>query len=84
MLLRWQRGPSRWLVIGQAAVPRQYSGGLQATPETSAVFDKLPNRRDSWREITLESGESTLIAAAHVDRSGSTCVSLLTSLRPLP
>ena len=83
MLLRWQRGPSRWLVIGQAAVPRQYSGGLHATPETSAVFDKLPNRRDSWREITLESGESTLLAAAHVDRSGSTCVSLLTSLRPL-
>lgn len=83
MLLRWQRGPNRWLVIGQAAVPRLYSGGLQATPETSAIFDKLPTRRDSWRDITLDAGDTTLVAAAHVDRSGATCISLLTSLRPL-
>lgn len=80
VLLRWQRSPKRWLVIGQAAVPKVYSGGLQATPETNSVFDGLPNRRDSWREITLDAGDVTLVAAAHLDRSGATCLSLLTSL----
>ncbi|HVL28616.1 MAG TPA: ImmA/IrrE family metallo-endopeptidase [Acidimicrobiales bacterium] len=80
VLLRWQRGPNRWLVIGQAAVPRQYSGGIQAPPETSAAFEELPNRRDTWREITLQAGETSLVAAAHLDRCGGTCVSLLTSL----
>lgn len=82
-LLRWQRSPKRWLVIGQAAVPREYSGGIQATPETSFLFDGLPNRRDTWREIALEAGDATLAANAHLDRSGATCISLLTSLRPV-
>ena len=80
VLLRWQRAPSRWVVIGQAAVPRQYSGGIQATPETSEEFDALPNRRDLWREITLDAGGARLLATAHLDRSGATCLSLLTSL----
>lgn len=84
VLLRWQRSPKRWLVIGQAAVPKEYSGGIQATPETSAVLDGLPNRRDSWREITLEAGDTTLAATAQLDRSGATCISLLTSLRSAP
>ncbi len=84
VLLRWQRGPSRWLVIGQAAVPREYAGGLQATPETNEVFDNLPNRRDSWREISLDAGGSRFTAAAHIDRTGSTCISLLTSFQPTP
>lgn len=82
VLLRWQRTPQRWLVIGQAAVPRQFSGGLQATPETTAALDALPNRRDIWQEITLDAGGVALAATAHVDRSGSTCLTLLTSLRP--
>jgi len=81
MLLRWQRAPSRWLVIGQAAVPREYSGGLQATPQTSTMLDTLPNRRDTWSDITLDAAERPLVATAHLDRSGSTCVSLITSLR---
>lgn len=84
VLLRWQRSPKRWLVIGQAAVPVEYSGGIQATPGTSSVLDGLPNRRDSWHEITLEAGDTTLAATAHLDRSGATCISLLTSLRPVP
>jgi Zn-dependent peptidase ImmA (M78 family) len=82
VLLRWQRAPSRWVVIGQAAVPREYSGGLQATPETSATFDGLPSRHDLWREITLEDDGRCLSATAHVDRSGATCMTLLTSLVP--
>ncbi len=84
VLLRWQRSPKRWLVIGQAAVPTEYSGGIQATPETSSILDGLPSRRDSWREITLEAGDAILSATAHVDRSGATCISLLTSLQPVP
>jgi Zn-dependent peptidase ImmA (M78 family) len=82
VLLRWQRSSERWLVVSQAAVPREYSGGLQATSETNAAFDVLPKRRDTWRQITLDAGDVALEATAHVDRSGSTCLTLLTSLRP--
>lgn len=81
VLLRWQRAPTRWLVIGQAAVPYEYSSGLQATPETTAILDALPSRRDTWQEITLDTGDMTLTATAHIDRSGSTCLTLLTSLK---
>lgn len=81
VLLRWQRAPTRWVVIGQAAVPREYAGGLQASSETTALFDTLPSRRDTWQEITLGAGDMTLLATAHIDRSGSTCLTLLTSLR---
>lgn len=81
ILLRWQRGPSRWLVIGQAAVPKEFSGGLQATPETSALLDAMVNRRDTWREIGLLADDVVLSATAHVDRAGSTCMTLLTSLQ---
>lgn len=81
ILLRWQRGPTRWLVVGQAAVPKEYSGGLQATPDTSARFDGMPSRRDTWHEIRLTAGDDrALSATAHVDRAGSTCMTLLTSL----
>jgi hypothetical protein len=83
ILLRWQRAPSRWVVVGQAAVPRQCSGGLQATPETSGEFDNLPNRHDLWREITMEAGGVRLLGYAHIDRSGTTCMTLFTSLVPV-
>ncbi len=83
ILLRWQRAPSRWVVVGQAAVPRQCSGDLQATPETSRELDDLPNRRDLWREITLESDGVRLLGHAHIDRSGTTCMTLFTSLVPM-
>ena len=81
VLLRWQRAPRRWVVIGQAAVPREYSGGLNATPATTAVFDSLRNRRDTWLDIDLEAGGQELVARAHVDRSGSTCLTLLTAMQ---
>lgn len=81
MLLRWQRAPSRWVVTGQAAVPPRFMGTLQATAETGAVFDALPNRRDQWHELTLTAGPTTLAGSAHVDRSGRTCMTLFTSLR---
>ena len=80
ILLRWQRGPSRWLVIGQAAVPKEFSGGLQATPDTSAVFDAMASRRDTWHEIRLVANDTVLSATAHVDRAGPTCLTLLTAL----
>jgi hypothetical protein len=83
MLLRWQRGPSRWLVVSQAAVPPPFSGGLQATLETNAEFDSLPSRRDVWRELSLETETARLHGAAHVDRSGNTCLTLFTSLAPM-
>jgi hypothetical protein len=83
VLLRWQRSTTRWLVVGQAAVPREYSGNLRATSYTNAILDRLPNRRDSWREITFDASDVTLVATAHLDRADSTCVSLLTSLRSL-
>jgi hypothetical protein len=83
ILLRWKRGPNRWLVIGQAAVPREYSSGLHATPDTSALLDAMVNRRDIWHEIRLLADDVVLSATAHVDRAGSTCMTLLTSLRPV-
>lgn len=83
MLLRWQRAPSRWVVIGQAAVPTQYVGNLQASPATSEALDALPNKRDLWRELSLVSGATALVGDAHVDRSGKTCMTLFTSLRGL-
>lgn len=83
ILLRWQRAPSRWVVMGQAAVPREYAVGLQATPETSAGLDTLPSRRDLWRDIALEADGVPLAGRAHVDRSGTTCLMLLTSLTPV-
>lgn len=81
MLLRWQRAPTRWVVIGQAAVPPRYASALQATAETSAGLDVLPNRRDIWRQLTLTAGETQLVGDAHVDRSGNTCMTLFVSLR---
>jgi hypothetical protein len=84
MLLRWQRGPSRWLVVGQAAVPLQYSGGLVATSETNAQFDSLPRRCDLWRELSLQADLVRLVGTAHVDRSSKSCLTLFTSLAPEP
>ncbi len=81
MLLRWQRAPSRWVVIGQAAVPPRFAGTLQATAETTTIFDSLPNRRDLWHELSLTAASTHLVGNAHVDRSGKTCMSLFTSLR---
>jgi hypothetical protein len=84
MLLRWKRAPQRWLVVGQAAVPTRYAGTLQATTETTAALDAMPNRRDLWRELTLTADTTTLVGDAHVDRSGQTCLTLFTSLGASP
>lgn len=81
-LLRWQRAPTRWVVVGQAAVPRRYSGSLQATPETSKMLDAMRSRCDLWREIALDAGDTRLTATAHIDRSGTTCLTLITALEP--
>jgi len=81
MLLRWQRAPTRWVVIGQAAVPARFAGTLQATTQTTAILESLPNRRDLWHELTLTAGSTALVGNAHVDRSGKTCMTLFTSLR---
>ena len=81
MLLRWQRAPSRWVVIGQAAAPPQFAGSIQATPETSEQLDSLPSRRDVWSELSLLAGSGRLIGDAHIDRSGKTCMTLFTTLR---
>jgi hypothetical protein len=80
MLLRWQRGSTRWLVVGQAAVPRDYAGGLQTTSETSGVLDALPRGRDVWQELTLDADGRRLVGRAHVDRSGQTCLTLFVAL----
>jgi hypothetical protein len=81
VLLRWKRAPTRWVIVGQAAVPLQYSGRLEATTRTSEEFDRLPSRRDRWRDLTLKAGDACLNVEAHVDRSGETCMTLLTSIR---
>lgn len=80
MLLRWNRAPKRWVVVGQAAVPKIYAGQLQATEQTSRVLDAMPRRRDLWQSLTLTSGNVALSGIAHVDRSGDTCLTLFTSL----
>ncbi|MEX2375974.1 MAG: ImmA/IrrE family metallo-endopeptidase [Dehalococcoidia bacterium] len=83
-LLRWQRGPARWLVVErQAGVPGRFSGLLEASPSTSELLDQLPSRRDIWVDVLLMAGERPLHALAHVDRSGSTCLTLLTSIKPV-
>jgi Zn-dependent peptidase ImmA (M78 family) len=80
VLLRWQRAPQRWVVVGQAAVPTRFLGTLEATPATCNTLDALPARRDTWRELTLTAGATNLAGHAHVDRSGKTCLTLFTSL----
>jgi hypothetical protein len=79
-LLRWQRAPNRWVVIGQAAVPSTYSNDLHATSETSELFDSVASRRDVWHQLTLVANDRQMDATAHIDRSGKTCLTLLTSL----
>lgn len=80
MLLRLQRAPERWVVVGHAGVPREHIGALEATEETSSLLDGLAGRRDVWQNLTLRSRGSTLIANAHLDKSGQTCIALITSI----
>ena len=80
MLLRLQRAPRRWVVVGHAGVPREYVGTLEVTSETSLLLDNLESRRDTWRDLTLTAHRKNLVASAHVDRSGQTCIALITSL----
>lgn len=80
ILLRLQRAPKRWVVVGHAAVPADLHGEIELTPETSLVFDKLPIRRDRWQKIILASPRGLLEANAHIDKVGNTCLALVTSL----
>lgn len=81
MLLRLQRSPRRWVVVGHAAVPSEYHGVLEVPPESSSLIDGLVSRRDTWRELVLSVRGQTLRAHAHLDRSGKTCLALITSFQ---
>lgn len=80
MLLRLQRAPKRWVVVGHAAVPLDIHGQIEVSPATSEMFDNLPMRRDSWQYLSLVTPRGTLKVHAHVDRAGDTCLALITSL----
>lgn len=80
MLLRLQRAPKRWVVVGHAAVPLDLHGQIELSPETSEMFDGLPNRRDNWQQVSLRTPRGLLEGRAHVDKSGETCLALITSL----
>ena len=82
ILLRFQRAPKRWVVVGHAAVPTEYRGTIKIPRETSLLIDGLWNRRDTWLDVELTVGGRPLLAHAHLDRSGETCVALVTSLKP--
>lgn len=82
MLLRLQRAPKRWVIVGHAAVPLDIHGQLEVVPETSALFDALPKRRDCWKRIAFETPHGTFQADAQVDRAGDSCLALITSLMP--
>ena len=79
ILLRLQRAPTRWVVVGHAAVPIDLHGRLEVTPESSQMFDDLPGGRDCWRELTLDSPRGTIQSHAHVDRTGHTSLALITT-----
>ena len=81
MLLRLQRAPKRWVVVGHAAVPLDIHGQIEVAPATSEMFDNLPMRRDSWQYLSLVTPRGTLKGRAHVDRAGDTCLALITSLK---
>lgn len=83
MLLRLQRAQRRWLIVGHAAVPREYHGTLELTPESSLLIDNLANRRDTWQELSFTVPGQVLPAHTHIDRSGDTCLALVTSLDPM-
>lgn len=83
MLLRFQRAPKRWVVVGHAAVPPEYHGALEATPETSSLIDSLAYRRDTWQELTLTAAGTTLHTRAHIDRNEKTCLALITAIESL-
>ena len=83
MLLRLQRAQKRWVVVGHAAVPREYHGTLELTPEASSLIDELVDRRDTWQELMLTASGQSLRAHAHVDRSGETCLALVVALDPV-
>jgi hypothetical protein len=82
VLLRWKRAPSRWVLVGQAGVPTQYLEGLSVTKATSTLLDNISRRRDQWHDVTLHSEVADLSARAHTDKSGETCLMLITSLHP--
>lgn len=81
MLLRLQRSPRRWVVVGHAAVPAKYHGAIEVPPESSSLLDGLTSRRDTWRELTLSVHGQILHAHTHLDRCGETCLALITSLQ---
>lgn len=80
ILLRLQRAPKRWVVVGHAAVPLDIHGQIELAPETSELFDDLPARRDSWQVLSLRTPRGSLEGHAHVDKAGKTCLALITSL----
>ena len=80
MLLRFQRAPKRWVVVGHAGVPKEFIGNLEVPAETCLLLDGLVTWRDTWHDLTLKSRKRYLVARAHLDRSGQTCIALVTSL----
>lgn len=80
-LLRLQRTVKQWLVVGNAGVPPKYHGRLQITPDSSTIIDHLTRRRDTWRDLTLAASGNVLHVHAHLDRSGDTCLALITLFR---
>ena len=84
MLLRFQRAPRRWVVVGHSGVPKQFIGALEVTSETCLLLDNLVSRRDTWRDLILSARGRTLVARAHLDKSGQTCIALITSMSKDP
>jgi IrrE N-terminal-like domain len=80
ILLRWKRTEHRWTLVGQAGVPRSLPGYIEVTSETSAALDQVPHRRDTWLHLSVTVDGAPLRGRAHIDRQGSTCLTLFTEL----
>lgn len=79
ILLRWRR-EDRWILAGQAGVPRDLVGYFEVTADTSSILDRMPNRRDTWQALSLTLDGAELRGRAHVDRQYRTCLTLFTEL----
>jgi len=80
MLLRWKRGQIRWVLVGQAGVPAQLRGHYEISSPANDQLDSMPSRRDLWRDTSLILDGKPISCRAQVDRQGSTCLMLITSI----